>query len=54
MSEAFEITRKAYICKHCEGVYIDDPVTQCDCMEGSGADFIEGSLIYSPPPKEDA
>jgi hypothetical protein len=24
--------RKVYICKHCEGVYADQPVSSCDCM----------------------
>ncbi len=26
------IRRKAYICKNCECVYADEPVTACDCM----------------------
>lgn len=24
--------RKVFICKSCEGIYADDPVTACDCM----------------------
>lgn len=40
------IRRKAFICEHCEGVYADEPVSQCDCMKGSGHDFIEGEIIY--------
>jgi hypothetical protein len=39
--------RKAFICIHCEGVYMDVPVTQCDCLEGTGHDFIEGVLNYN-------
>lgn len=42
-----ETVRKAFICIHCEGVYTDEPVTQCDCLEGSGHDFVEGELRYS-------
>lgn len=34
--------RKIFICVHCEGIYADLPVSQCDCMNGSGKDFIEG------------
>lgn len=40
------VTRKAFVCIHCEGVYADDPVSSCDCMEGSGHDFIEGVIHY--------
>lgn len=40
------IQRMAYICKHCEGVYADQPVTQCDCLNGTGADFYEGTITY--------
>jgi len=40
------VTRKAFICIHCECVYADSPVSQCDCMEGSGHDFIEGIIKY--------
>lgn len=41
-----KIIRTAYICKHCEGVYADSPVSQCDCMEGSGSDFYVGTITY--------
>lgn len=41
-----KIKRIAYICIHCEGVYPDHPVTQCDCLEGTGADFVEGIIEY--------
>jgi len=40
------VRRKAFICVHCDGVYADQPVSQCDCMEGTGADFIEGVIEY--------
>jgi len=40
------VMRKAFICVHCEGVYADMPVTNCDCMAGTGADFIEGEIKY--------
>lgn len=48
-------SEKAYVCIHCEAVYLEDPVTQCDCLKGSGADFVEGVLIYTlpSPPQED-
>lgn len=39
-------TRKIFVCKHCEGIYADSPVSQCDCLEGSGSDFIEGFAEY--------
>lgn len=43
--------RKAFVCVHCDGVYADEPVSQCDCLEGSGADFIEAQIhIPSPTP----
>jgi len=39
--------RKAFICKHCDGVYADEPVTQCDCLVGlEGQEFIEGIIEY--------
>ena len=42
-------TRKAYICKHCDGVYVDEPVSECDC--GPGRDeFIEGRIQYPGAP----
>ena len=45
-----EVRRKAFICVHCEGVYADEPVSQCDCMQGTGHDFIEGVIIYKKKP----
>lgn len=45
--DADKITRrKIFVCEHCEGVYPDQPVSQCDCLEGSGADFVEGFAEY--------
>lgn len=50
-----QITRKAYICKSCEGVITDAPTTQCDCMEEhSKGPFIEGVVIYPAPPQAGA
>lgn len=37
--------REAYVCIHCEGVYPDSPVTQCDCLEGTGHDFKKAYLV---------
>lgn len=52
MSEPKEIERLAFICVHCEAVYADAPVTQCDCMLGSRHDFIEGVIKYILPHKD--
>ena len=38
--------RKIFACVHCHGIYADQAVTQCDCMEGTGADFVEGFAEY--------
>ena len=38
--------RKIFACVHCHGIYADQTVTQCDCMEGTGADFVEGFAEY--------
>jgi hypothetical protein len=41
--------RDAYICKYCDGVYADDPVTRCDCLGYINQDephFIKGKIIY--------
>lgn len=43
--------RKAYICKACEGVYADQPVSQCDCMPEVD-EFIEGKITYAAPQGE--
>lgn len=42
----YTVIRKAFICIHCECVYPDEPVTQCDCIKGTGHDFIEGKIEY--------
>lgn len=44
-----KVTRMAYICVHCEGVYADGPVSQCDCMKGTGRDFLVGTIEYMVP-----
>jgi len=44
-SAAPATTRKAFICPSCEGVYADQPVSQCDCMPGRN-EFIEGVIAY--------
>ena len=46
------ITRRAYICKYCEGVYADEPVSSCDCLGhlgGAAPHFIKGKIEYSLP-----
>ncbi len=42
------VQRKAYVCASCEGVYADDPVTQCDCVPDEDV-FIEGVITYAAP-----
>jgi hypothetical protein len=29
------VKRTAYVCIQCEGVYMDEPVTECDCALGA-------------------
>lgn len=43
------IRRKIFVCIHCDGIYADNPVSQCDCLEGSGHDFVEGIAEYKMP-----
>ena len=56
------ITRKAFICKYCDYVYCDEPVSQCDCLgmyeksedgirgkEKPTPHFIEGTISYPTP-----
>lgn len=43
------LRRKIFVCLHCEGMYADQPVAQCDCMEGTGHDFVEGVAEYQNP-----
>jgi len=40
------VTRKAYICKNCEYVYADAPVTECDCHVGGEHEYYEGTITY--------
>ncbi len=40
-----QTVRKAYICKSCDGVYADQPVTHCDCMPDK-QEYIEGVIAY--------
>ena len=40
-----DVTRKVFICIHCEGIYADNPVSECDCAVGP-SDFVEGVLTY--------
>jgi hypothetical protein len=44
------IVRDIYVCIHCDCIY-SEPVSQCDCMEGSGADFVRGYAVYDMPNK---
>jgi len=30
--------RKAFVCRGCEAVYSDSPVSSCDCLNGGGFD----------------
>jgi hypothetical protein len=41
------VRRELYICIHCEGVYADEPVSQCDCLKGTGHDFVKSSCEYT-------
>ncbi len=43
------VRRRIFVCIHCKGIYVDYPVTQCDCLEGSGHDFVEGIAEYKMP-----
>lgn len=53
------VTRDAHVCKNCEAVYSDEPVTQCDCaVDHRGKDFYVGEIRYfksdaeTPQPEE--
>ena len=39
-------SRKAFICVYCEGVYADDPVTQCDCLGGEPM-FHQATIVWN-------
>ena len=40
--------RKVFVCTHCDGVYADQPVTQCDCMPDENT-FTEGWICFDAP-----
>lgn len=40
------VTRTAYICPACEGVYMDVATSQCDCLNNPGNEFITAQLVY--------
>jgi len=43
------VSRDAYICRYCDGVYADEPVSQCDCMgarDNPPPHFIKGEITY--------
>jgi hypothetical protein len=44
------ITCKVFVCTNCEGMYRDNPVTECDCLPFQN-EFVEGTASY---PKVDA
>lgn len=39
------VTRKVFVCAGCEGLYGDEPVSQCDCML-EPPQFIETTVTY--------
>lgn len=45
-------SRRAFVCRKCEGVYADHPVTECDCAVGEYPGFDEWVLLpkVSPEP----
>lgn len=40
--------RKIFVCAHCQCIYADAPVTECDCQPGAN-EFIEGTAEYYLP-----
>lgn len=40
-----QTARKAFVCTGCEGVYSDQPVSQCDCFPDKN-EFVEGTIAY--------
>jgi len=42
-----QLPRRAYICKSCEGVYADAPVSTCDCLPDQN-EFIEAWIVAAP------
>jgi len=52
-----KVTRKAFICMGCEGVYADEPVTACDCcidldLPKGAKWWIEGEITYTKQNEE--
>lgn len=46
------VRRSAFICKYCDGVYADEPVTSCDCLghyDKNPPHFIKGEIKYRLP-----
>lgn len=43
-----QTVRKVFVCASCEGVYMDEPVSECDCMPEKN-EFIESTLSYDLP-----
>lgn len=46
------VRRAAFICKYCDGVYADEPVTSCDCLghlDQKPPHFIKGKIEYCLP-----
>jgi len=46
------VRRAAFICKYCDGVYADEPVTSCDCLgylDQKPPHFIKGKIEYRLP-----
>jgi hypothetical protein len=43
------VVRKAWICPLCDSVYVDAPVTECDCTVGTKPNFILGEVTYHLP-----
>lgn len=42
--------RKAFICRGCEAVYSDSPVSSCDCLSGGGFDehyIVDAETIHN-------
>ena len=41
------VTRKIYVCKNCDGVYADSPVTECDCQVGVKPKWYITKIAYN-------
>lgn len=41
-----------HVCAHCEAIYRDEPVSECDCTMGKeNQSFIKGYAVYTLPAK---